>query len=562
MVPQIQYQLADPSHYAVQGNIYLYLGMALSTSIFWPLPLLHGRKPYILVSFAFAIPLQFPQAIVVMTFRDPDTATFRAGLLVSRLIIGFLLGFANINLFPTLLDLFGASLQAEFPHGELTIEDDPRRDGGGLGTWLGFWTWSAIASIAIGFAIGAAIINSLNPQWGFYIAVIMMVVTLALSIITPETRRSPWRHCTKKVFDEDENIKKLVGRGEIKLHISTEGPKWWWEEVWAGIRLSFRMLLQRGFFVLATYIGWIYAQIVLVIMVCLKYSWARSSTNPLGQLIGALLSREYRWHSQHVGAATLSIAVGALLAVPLSRANWLSRSRIQRARTDNQTLLSGVIWTSHMARRLVFMFFLPFAGLAYTLSSPGVTVHFMLPIVFAGLIGFLSNLAIAECLGLLMETFDTSDLQPGVNTRHRAQSMATVIRRRRTNYSSFPRVSAGFFVSQSIGFVLAATATGVGGAMTRNLGAQLSTGVTSLILLGLTLLLTAVLWRFQKVQVIPETTFGSGNEDFGNMIRAQTDWRPVVVGHPSGKIRRMNVLELGHLSRWTEIRKLNRLIKE
>ena len=105
------------------------------------------------------------------------------------------------------------------------------------------------------------------------------------------------------------------------------------------------------------------------------------------------------------------------------------------------------------------------------------------------MIGFLSNLATAECVGLLMETFDTSDLQPGVNNRHRPQSLASVVRRRRTNYSSFPRVSAGFFVAQTIGFLLAAAATGVGGVMTRRLGAQLSTGLTAAVLFGITLLL-------------------------------------------------------------------------
>jgi hypothetical protein len=45
--------------------------------------------------------------------------------------------------------------------------------------------------------------------------------------------------------------------------------------------------------------------------------------------------------------------------------------------------------------------------------------------------------------------------------------------------------------------------------------------------------------------------------------RVQTnDWRPVIVGNSSGKVRRMNLLELGHLSRWTEIRRLNRLLTE
>ncbi|KAF2668849.1 hypothetical protein BT63DRAFT_287023 [Microthyrium microscopicum] len=232
---------------------------------------------------------------------------------------------------------------------------------------------------------------------------------------------------------------------------------------------------------------------------------------------------------------------------------------MERPRTDSQTLQHNVIWSSHMARRIAFMILLPFAGLAYTLGSPGRSVHFMVPTVFTGIIGFLSTLAMAECVGLIMETFDTSDLQPGVNTKHRLTSMATIVRRRRTNYSSFPRVCAGFFTAQAIGFLLAAGATGVGGAMTRDWGAQISTGVTAGVLLGLTIALTLVLWRFMQVQVIPDTVFGEGNEGFGKMVRAQTDWVPVVLGNPSGKLRKMNVLEQGKWSRWTEIRKLNRL---
>ena len=39
------------------------------------------------------------------------------------------------------------------------------------------------------------------------------------------------------------------------------------------------------------------------------------------------------------------------------------------------------------------------------------------------------------------------------------------------------------------------------------------------------------------------------------------DWKPVIIGNPSGKMRRMGVLGMGGLSRWTEIWKLSKLIK-
>jgi hypothetical protein len=193
MVPQIQYQLADLSHHVIQGNVYLYIGMAMTTFVFWSLPLCHGRKPYLLVSLSLVLPLQFPQALMIMEFRSPTDASFRSVLLTCRFLTGLLLGFANINHFPILLDLFGASLQSEFPHQELVVPSDTRRDGGGIGLWLGFWTWCWIGSLAIGFTCGAGIIYALNPKWGFYMVMVVLAVVLLLNILAPETRRSASR---------------------------------------------------------------------------------------------------------------------------------------------------------------------------------------------------------------------------------------------------------------------------------------------------------------------------------------------------------------------------------
>jgi hypothetical protein len=418
-----------------------------------------------------------------------------------------------------------------------------------MGIWLGIWSWCAIGSIAVGFQIGAAIIEKLTPDWGFYIVIIILAAALVLNILAPETRRSTYRRSVTEVYDRDENfIIRRVARGEVKLHIDTDGPKYWFEEAWAGMKLSGMMCLQPGFFILALYLAWIYAQIVLVIV-----------------LLGAMLSRSYKWHPRYVGLGVMSIAFGALLAVPLTKAGIFSRERKKPFRTDSMTFQKQVSWSSHLVRRIIFMLMLPLMGLAYSVSAMGRPKPFIIPIIFAGAIGFLSVLAIAECHGLMMETFDTCDLQPGVNTRHRLQSMAAQDRRRRTNYSSFPRVTAGFFASQTLAFIGAAIATVVGGIMTRRIGAQASTSVTAGILLGLTILLTAVLWRFKEVQVIPNHAFGTRRDtrawqEFKEI--GKDDWKPVVIGNPSGKMRKMSVLELGGLSRWTEIRKLNYLIRD
>lgn len=555
-VPAIQYALADRHHRVILGNVVLYLVIGLVVLIFWPLPLLHGRRPYTLTGLAVALPLQIPQAVIVGTRRGTDYSAYITGLLVCRALTGVALGFVHINLISTLLDLFGASLQSDKPHGEVVVTDDVRRHGGGVGLWLGFWSWCFIGSLAIGFLIGASVISGINISWGFYIGVILIAVMLLLSVITPETRRRPHRRTMQEVELPDNTISTRVARGEIKMHVYGDSPKWWWEEVFAGLYLSFRMLRQSGFLLMAIYLAWIYAQVVLIIV-----------------LLGNLLSANYRFQPYNVGLGVLGIAVGALLAIPSSKANIFSKSRSRGPRTDSMTFQPRFTWSSHFIRRLLFMTALPLAGLAYTLSSRGRSVQYMVPIVFAALIGYISNLAISECNGIIMETFDTSDLQPGVNNRHRLQSLPANIKRKRTTYSSYPRASAGLFTAQGLAYLLAAASTGVGGAVTRAVGAQKATAITAGILLGLTILLTIALVRYRTVQVIPNELFGHyfGSQPSATEAAAQRrgsadttasdrSWRAVIIGNPSGKDRRMNWLELGSLSRWTEVRRLNRLL--
>jgi len=71
-VPKIQYQLADTNHRVILGNVVFYIGLGITTLLAWPLPLLHGRKPYILVALGVTLPLQFPQALAVAQYRDTD----------------------------------------------------------------------------------------------------------------------------------------------------------------------------------------------------------------------------------------------------------------------------------------------------------------------------------------------------------------------------------------------------------------------------------------------------------------------------------------------------------
>lgn len=267
-MPRIQYQLGDQTHWVIFGNMLFFAGLGLSTLIFWPLPLLHGRKPYVLLAFGLMLPLQIPQATTVANYRPPGRL-YMVGLLLPRALTGFALGFANINFLPMLLDMYGASLMSERPHQEIATYDDVRRQGGGIGIWLGIWTFCFSSSLSVGFCVGACIIWKLDPDWGFYIIGILLAIFLLINVVMPETRRAPYRRSISHFFDEEdpETVKRRVARGEVKLHVYNEGPKWWFEEVWAGLVLTKRMVSQAGFFVLMSYLGWIQAQLTLVILV-------------------------------------------------------------------------------------------------------------------------------------------------------------------------------------------------------------------------------------------------------------------------------------------------------
>jgi MFS family permease len=266
LVPSIQYYIADFHHYTILGNVGLYLGMALPNLLFWPLPLLHGRKPYIVGGLCVAMPLLFPQALAIGTRRSPDTCIWRVALLLPRALMGFVLGFANMNFHSVLTDLFGASLMSKNPHQEVVDEYDVRRHGGGLGVWLGIWTWCFIGSLGVGFLVGAVVIEYLQPSWGLYISIVIIAVVLLLNVLCPEVRRSAWRRSVAEVR-MGETISRRLARGEVMMHRVHTGPKWWGQEVYHGVALSLEMLRQPGFAIMAVYSAWIYAQIVLVIVV-------------------------------------------------------------------------------------------------------------------------------------------------------------------------------------------------------------------------------------------------------------------------------------------------------
>jgi hypothetical protein len=237
--------------------------------------------------------------------------------------------------------------------------------------------------------------------------------------------------------------------------------------------------------------------------------------------------------------------------VPFQKASIFSRARQQRPRSDSSTFQRSEFWTSHLVRRTLFTILLPLGGIGYALTARGPPFPVAVPCIMAAIVGYFSNLASAECFGLIMETFDTSDLQPGMTGRPLRGSLADRTARLRTNFTCYPRVAAAVMTTQTLKFILTAAATGLGGRMERRIGAMQASGVVAGILMALTLLLTLVLWRLKTVQLISTQRI--------RRSRAGSEWEPVILGEPSGQLRKISMLEAGRQTRWSEIRRRNRL---
>jgi hypothetical protein len=216
------------------------------------------------------------------------------------------------------------------------------------------------------------------------------------------------------------------------------------------------------------------------------------------------------------------------------------------------TFQRAVFWTSHTARRVFFTILLPLTAIGFALSERGRTFPIAVPCLFAVLVGLGSNLAIAESYGLIMENFDTSDLQPGMTGRPVRHSVSDKFREVRTNFSCYPRISAGIAVTHSLKFIFGAVATAICGRVERRYGGMRSAGIVAGVLMLLTILLTVVLVPYKSVQMIPARHDRSRG-------RTKSGWEPLIIGNPSGTTRKLSILGLGRLTRWSEIRRRNRL---
>lgn len=291
---QIAEHLKVSTHVSSLGNSMFFLGLVMPVMFLWPLPLLHGRKPYLLLSVSLILPLQIPQALSLPPYIAQSTAwndptrQYVVCLLFFRSLSGLVLGFAFMNCFATLLDLFGPDTGACCRGGVVFNNIVPmegqnqyqRVEGGEAGVragaWIGLFTWMFVGSAGFGYFFGKVVVARTTLAWGFWIVAILTGVLIVLVVTVPEVR-PPWKTVqiggTLSGTGNHRAIPGIAGsevmeRGEIKMVMFASSPKWWWEEVSAGFFLSVKMMRQRGFLLVALYFGWVIGNQVLLMAVC------------------------------------------------------------------------------------------------------------------------------------------------------------------------------------------------------------------------------------------------------------------------------------------------------
>lgn len=511
--------LSDGDGWVPLGNVWCFLGMALSTIFCWPLPLLHGRKPYILGGLAMALVLLFPQAIAVSAESLRDVEGWRAALLVTRGTMGVSLALASTNFYSTLMDLFGASIQS--PHWADSVEDGGlRRREDGMGIWLGIYTWSWLASIPLGFGIGEVVADHRPPIWGFYLSVPLLFITLVLNVLTPDATSTPYRRVVARTRIRGAASSEPQVDGTT-LHGVKESPSWLVQEVHNGVLLSMKMLRQPGFLVLTLYTGWVYAQFILTMLFLVS------------------LAGSYDLASGYSACVVFSMAVGALVSTPFQKGNVLSRPtrKVEGSGVSGEELS----WSSHTIRRVAFIVLLPLAITGYVVVADGPPTSLGWPVALAAFISFLTCLAVSETNSLVMQAFDLSDLEPGTRSRGLAKNGLFGVLD-----LSLTRVMAGLASFHAVAFLFAAAATAVGGAVRGYLGQRVAMGVAAGVLVLLTLLLLLVLLPIREISV---GSLESEAESQRPITRLSSQGDVVGPDNLSGTSR-MSIFQLGSMTRW------------
>jgi serine/arginine repetitive matrix protein 2 len=124
--------------------------------------------------------------------------------------------------------------------------------------------------------MGALVVSSTSVDWGFWLSSLLLLFVIMLNVIAPEVRRSAFRRTISEIIGNEGSFSR-VARGEVKLHLTGNGPYWWGEEILAALHLSWLMVKQPGFLVLSLYSAWVYAQFIIILMVSTTKYYCRLS---------------------------------------------------------------------------------------------------------------------------------------------------------------------------------------------------------------------------------------------------------------------------------------------
>lgn len=379
-----------------------------------------------------------------------------------------------------------------------------------MGTWLGIWAWCSVGTPAFGFAIGQILVQGRPLYWAMYASMLIVAMSLLINLALPDTRgpRSILRLQESDDFHHS---------GEVTLHRTQRRCRWWGEEVQHGALLLYEMLRQPGFLAIALYTGWVHGQAIFVTMI-----------------LASLASRTYDQLPLQVGRTILIAATGPFAAILFSTGGYFSRGihAVGRAilRAGGADSVSIFVWRTISITSLLALM------MGYTRASAGPSVSFVWPLILATGIGFLSVIAIVDCHVLIIETFDCSDLVLVPGNHHEVE-------RRRVQYSSHPRVSAGIACCHGFGCLFAAAATTLGViANERQLNLQMTVGSVAGVFSLLTVTALSVLAPVRRMELQPPLAVASG------------------VG-PISETVRCSFFELGHMSRWSEIHAQHRMAR-
>ncbi|KAL7273664.1 hypothetical protein RUND412_003460 [Rhizina undulata] len=571
------------------GNFMFLIGLAIPTLFFWPLPLLHGRKPYILVSISLLLPLQLPQALSLppYTTRGSQAGTqsmlpYSICFLVFRSISGFVLGFATMNALSTIIDLFGPDTGAccrggvvfnnRYPiEGQNQFRSVPGGEAGvRIGIWLGIWTWAFVCFPGIGYLFAKIIISRSSPSWGFWSVAILGGVLLLLVVVAPEVR-PPWKrarvvHARRYARGRREEV--VIERGEINMVVFGSSPEWWWEEVWAGVVLVWRMGTQVGFVMLAVYVGWAFGELVMV-----------------ARLLAQLISQQYLFKPVDLGLSILALPIGALLSIPVQLSTFyihnFRHNHHSRQSPNNSILYPHRHQGQHPHRPALYLstLLLPLSSIALTISATGPPTPFMLPVFFAALTTFAGTLAIAECHLLLFDNFDVSDLPElmsfrsgsvsrgsgnGPHGTQRPASLALAVGAADGFTTCHPTISAGVAMFHFLAFIFAAGAIGWNVYVREDMKTRQGLGIYSGVTVAVTVAFVAFVGRWWKVRVLEvfDSADGDGREERGDMGREEREDTGGVEdgsreegsrGSMSVRVCRVSVLQRGDWTRWSEV---------